>query len=96
MIVEFEATPTIAAAPGRRTVDAQSADRVRQAREAVGSAERGVTEAAKRAPLTDLSGYAKKSTANGDTSSGLRLRLRIAAPGPTRQPTSSQRLPPQL
>jgi len=31
--------------------------------------------------LTDLSGYAKKSTANGDTRSGLRLRLRIAAPG---------------
>jgi hypothetical protein len=28
--------------------------------------------------LTDLSGYAKKSTANGDTRSGLRLRLRIA------------------
>ena len=33
---------------------------------------------------------------NGDTESGLRLRLRIAAPGPTRQPTSSQRLHPQL
>jgi hypothetical protein len=31
--------------------------------------------------LTDLSGYAKKSTANGDTRSGLRLRLRIAVPG---------------
>ena len=29
--------------------------------------------------MTDLSGYAKKSTANGDTRSGLRLRLRIAA-----------------
>jgi hypothetical protein len=34
--------------------------------------------------LIALSGYAKKSTANGDTRSGLRLRLRIAAPGPTR------------
>jgi hypothetical protein len=33
--------------------------------------------------LTDLSRNAKKSTANGDTRSGLRLRLRIAAPGPT-------------
>ncbi|WP_346534226.1 hypothetical protein [Micromonospora sp. DPT] len=52
MIVEFEATPTIAAAAGRGTVDAQSADRVRQAREAVGSAERGVTEAAKRARIS--------------------------------------------
>jgi len=31
--------------------------------------------------LTDLSGYAEKSTANGDTRSGLRLRLRIAVPG---------------
>jgi len=31
--------------------------------------------------LTDLSGYAKKSTANGDARSGLRLRLRIAVPG---------------
>ena len=31
--------------------------------------------------MTDLSGYAKKSTANGDTRSGLRLRLRIAVPG---------------
>jgi hypothetical protein len=31
--------------------------------------------------LTDLSGYAKKSTANGDTRSGLRRRLRIAVPG---------------
>jgi len=31
--------------------------------------------------LTDLSGYAKKSTANGDRRSGLRLRLRIAVPG---------------
>jgi hypothetical protein len=31
--------------------------------------------------LTDLGGYAKKSTANGDTRSGLRLRLRIAVPG---------------
>jgi hypothetical protein len=31
--------------------------------------------------LTDLSGYAKKSTANGDTRSGLRLRLRIAVSG---------------
>jgi hypothetical protein len=36
--------------------------------------------------LTDLSGYAKKSTANSDTTSGLGLRLRIAAPGPTRKP----------
>ena len=33
------------------------------------------------APLTDLSGYAKKSTANGDTRSVIRLRLRIAGPG---------------
>ena len=33
------------------------------------------------APLTDPSGYAKKSTANGDTRSGLRRRLRIAVPG---------------
>jgi hypothetical protein len=31
--------------------------------------------------LTDLSGYAKKPTANGDTRSGLRLRSRIAVPG---------------
>jgi hypothetical protein len=31
-----------------------------------------------RAPLTDLSGYAKKFNANGDTRSGLRLGLRIA------------------
>ena len=31
--------------------------------------------------MTDLSGYAEKSTANGDTRSGLRLRLRIAVPG---------------
>lgn len=31
--------------------------------------------------MTDPSGYAKKSTANGDTRSGLRLRLRIAVPG---------------
>ena len=30
--------------------------------------------------MTDPSGYAKKSTANGDTRSGLRLRLRIAVP----------------
>ncbi|MBM0224832.1 S8 family serine peptidase [Micromonospora sp. ATA51] len=51
VIVEFEAAPTIAAAPGRGTVDAQSADRVRQAREAVNNAERGVTEAAKRARI---------------------------------------------
>jgi subtilisin family serine protease len=48
VIVEFDATPTIAAAPGRGAVDAQSGDRVRQAREAVDGAERGVTEAAKR------------------------------------------------
>jgi hypothetical protein len=54
------------------------------------------TVAGRHAPLTDLSGYAKKSAANGDTRSGLRSRLRIAAPGPTRQPTSSQRLHPQL
>lgn len=31
--------------------------------------------------MTDLSGYAKKSSANGDTRSGLWLRLRIAVPG---------------
>ena len=31
--------------------------------------------------MTDLSGYPNKSTANGDTRSGLRLRLRIAVPG---------------
>lgn len=31
--------------------------------------------------MTDLSGYAKKSSANGDTRSGLRLRSRIAVPG---------------
>lgn len=31
--------------------------------------------------MTDLSGYGKKSTANGDTRSSLRLRLRIAVPG---------------
>ncbi|WP_326570377.1 hypothetical protein OIE69_03160 [Actinacidiphila glaucinigra] len=31
--------------------------------------------------MTDLSGYAKKSTANGETRPGLRLRLRIAVPG---------------
>ena len=30
--------------------------------------------------MTDLSGYRKKSTANGDTRSSLRLRLRIAVP----------------
>jgi subtilisin family serine protease len=52
VIVEFTATPTIAVAPGRGIVDAQSGDRVRQAREAVAGAERGVTEAAKRARIT--------------------------------------------
>ena len=31
--------------------------------------------------MTDLGGDAKKSTANGDTRSGLRLRLRFAVPG---------------
>ena len=31
--------------------------------------------------MTDLSGYARKSTAPADTRSGLRLRLRIAVPG---------------
>jgi hypothetical protein len=31
--------------------------------------------------LTDLSGYAKKPTANGDTRSGLRLRFRIGVAG---------------
>ena len=30
--------------------------------------------------MTDLSGYAKKSTADGDTRSGLRLRLRRPEP----------------
>jgi hypothetical protein len=34
--------------------------------------------------LTDLSGYAKKSTANGDTRSGLRLRLRLRIAVPDR------------
>ncbi|MEV4756239.1 S8 family serine peptidase [Micromonospora sp. NPDC049559] len=51
MIVEFDAVPTIAAAPERGTVDAQSGTRVRQAREAVDGAERGVTEAARRARI---------------------------------------------
>jgi hypothetical protein len=33
--------------------------------------------------LTDLSGYAKKSTTNGDTRSGLLLRLRIVVQDPS-------------
>jgi hypothetical protein len=41
----------------------------------------GASPALSGAPLADLSWYAKKSTANGDTRSGLRLRLRIAVPG---------------
>ena len=44
-------------------------------------ANRVASPALSGAPLTVLSGYAKKSTANGDTRSGLRLRLRIAVPG---------------
>ncbi|MBB4961792.1 S8 family serine peptidase [Micromonospora polyrhachis] len=51
VIVEFDATPTIAAAPARGIVDAQAADRVRVAREAVTNAERGVTAAAERARI---------------------------------------------
>ena len=43
------------------------------------SGQPGASPALSRAPLTDLSGYAKKSTANGDTRSRPRLRLRIAA-----------------
>lgn len=42
----------------------------------------GPSPALSGAPLTDLSGYAKKSAADGDTRSG--RRLRIAGPGPTR------------
>src|SRR5262245_23605624 len=52
VIVEFDATPTIAAASPPGVFDAQSGDRVRQAREAVADTERGVTEAAKRARIT--------------------------------------------
>ncbi|SCL46954.1 Subtilase family protein [Micromonospora eburnea] len=48
MIVEFSAAPTIAAAPRHGSLDAQAGDRLRQAREAVSGAERGVTEAARR------------------------------------------------
>ncbi|MGW0435811.1 S8 family serine peptidase [Micromonospora sp. NPDC003197] len=51
VIVEFDATPTITAAPARGTVDAQAADRVRAAREAVGNTERSVTTAAERARI---------------------------------------------
>lgn len=51
VIVEFDTTPTIAVAPGRGTVDAQSADRVRRARETVDGVEHGVTEAAKNARI---------------------------------------------
>ncbi|TDC38795.1 hypothetical protein E1211_06190 [Micromonospora sp. 15K316] len=47
--MEFEATPTIAAASGRGNADAQSADRVRQARAAVDGVEDRVVEAAERA-----------------------------------------------
>jgi dihydrofolate reductase len=46
-----------------------------------GSGQPGASPALSGATLTDLSGYAKKFTANGDTRSGLRLRLRIAVPG---------------
>lgn len=42
--------------------------------------------------MTDLSGYAKKSTANGATRSGLRLRLRIAVPGPAAEADPPQHL----
>ena len=45
-------------------------------------------------PSTDLRGYAKKSTANGDTDRGLRLRSRIAVPGRAADADPPQHLTP--
>ncbi|MEO3742244.1 S8 family serine peptidase [Plantactinospora sp. B5E13] len=52
VIVEFDAAPTISAAPPTGTVDAQADDRLRQARAAVAAVEQEVTEAARRSRIS--------------------------------------------
>ena len=65
---------------GKRYFGSLHAQHLLEDPDVVTSGQPGASPALSGAPLTDLSGYAKKSTANGDTRSDLRLRLRIAAP----------------